>query len=448
MTKNCFPKVQKKARTPELITHAAMSSVEPPDMSILRDRSQLDFYIPAHAYNQAPELCKEMSDHFDNSVERNNKGAEKTVTWPKAKFGMNKHANMVKVLNLFLNTTRSKSEDLEWYIARFERNYAEVKKLGESLSPTCLSVLLLRQAQLTDTDNQIITMNLEFDPKANNADQNFENCKASMRKFQYNKTASHQVIGNQPEQSATSIFSASLDNNDDLNQEQVESIKTSLGNTAARGGRGGRRRGGAKRGHAGGDLTEPNKKRKAEQDQDRNDECRQEIPKQATTERDFLTLIQEPEDQTAQEEIEQETLTLITTKVTEIEAELQPLNKLFQVLEIGENRDRGINKEMIYVEDNTTRHGQHTKGVGKYEQKLTMLVDCGSPSTIVGVENFRQIKKQYTAMVQSSFEYSQSNKHYEFGGGRKTHTHNTTSCSFTTLPAVLHCRPLTLILSL
>ena len=196
MTKNdrkCFPKVQKNARTPEVITSAAMSSV---DMSTLRDCSQLDFYTPAHAYNQAPELCKEMSDHFDNSVERNNKGAEKTVTWPKAKFGMNKHADMVKVLNLFLNTTRSKNENLVEYITRFERNYAEVKKLGESLSPTCLSVLLLRQAQLTDTDNQIITMNLEFDPKANNADQNFENCKVSMRKLQYNKIASHQVIGN------------------------------------------------------------------------------------------------------------------------------------------------------------------------------------------------------------------------------------------------------------
>ena len=199
------------------------------DMSTLRDCSQLDFDTPAHAYNQAQELCKEMSNHFDNSVERNNKGAEKTVTWPKAKFGTNKHANIVKVLNLFLNTTRSKNEDLEWYIARFERNYAEVKKLGESLSSTCLSVLLLRQAQLSETDNQIISMNLEFDPKANNADQNFESCKASMRKFQHNKTASHQVIGNQPEQSATSIVIASLDNN----QEQVESIKTFLGNISA-----------------------------------------------------------------------------------------------------------------------------------------------------------------------------------------------------------------------
>ena len=234
-------------------------------MSILKDRSQLEFYtsalerwatiakasgvaetlladiVLAHAFKQAPELCKEMSDHFDNSLRDDSKGIEKIVTWLKAKFGMNKHADMVKVLNQFLNTTRARSENLVDYITRFERNYAEVKKLGETLSPTCLSILLLRQAQLTDTDSQIITMNLEFDPKADTAEQNFDNCKANMKKFQHNKIANHQAIGNQQKQSATSTFIASLDNNDDFDQEQVESIKTFLGNMSARGGRGGGR---------------------------------------------------------------------------------------------------------------------------------------------------------------------------------------------------------------
>ena len=69
-----------------------MTNIEPPDMSILKDRSQLEFYtlalerwatiakvsgvaetlladiVLAHAFKQAPELCKEMSDHFDNSL--------------------------------------------------------------------------------------------------------------------------------------------------------------------------------------------------------------------------------------------------------------------------------------------------------------------------------------------------------------------------------------------
>ena len=62
----------------------------------------------------------------------------------------------------------------------------------------------------------------------------------------------------------------------------------------------------------------------------------------------------------------------ITTEVKETEAEFQPLNKLLQALEISENLDGGINRERV---------------------KLTMLVDCGPPSTIIGVENFKQIKK-------------------------------------------------------
>ena len=162
---------------------------------------------------------------------------------------MNKHADMVTVSNQFLNTTRAKSE-----------NYAEVKKLGETVSPTCPStLLLLRQAQLTDTDSQIITMNVEFstmnvefitmnvefNPAANIAVQNFRNCEANKKKFQHN----HQTIGNQQKQS-TFMFITSLDNNEDLDQEQVKAIKTLLSDISARGGMGGGRRGRATKGLA------------------------------------------------------------------------------------------------------------------------------------------------------------------------------------------------------
>ena len=81
------------------------------------------------------------------------------------------------------------------------------------------------------------------------------------------------------QQTATTTFIASL--NDDHNPEQMESIKTSLGNTPARRGRGGAARGGTRGG------------------QDR-----------------------------AQEEMEHKIPTFFTTMVEEIEAELQPLHKL------------------------------------------------------------------------------------------------------------------------
>ena len=231
-----------------LPTSQVMSSIEPPDRSILKERSQLEVYILAlkrwATIAKAPELCKEISNNFNNSKGDNNGGIQKIVSWLKEKFSMNKHASMAKVPNQFLNTTRAKSE-----------NYAEVKKLGETVSPTCVSILLfLRQAQSTDTDSQIITMNVEFNPMADIAEQNCGNCKANMKKFQHNKTANCQAIGNQQKQSTTFTFIASLDNNEDLDQEQVKAIKTLLSEISARGGMGGGRRGRVQGGQAGGGL--------------------------------------------------------------------------------------------------------------------------------------------------------------------------------------------------
>ena len=133
--------------------------------------------------------------------------------------------------------------------------------------------------------------------------------------------------------------------------------------------------------------------------------------------------------QIAQEETDYE-MTLVAKITKEEEADYQPLENLFQALSIkhvradsnkaGNNKDTG--REAVYLEDNQTQHWQQTEETNESVHKLTMLVDCGSPSTIVGVENFRQIKQQSPAMIQSGFQYSQSNKHYEFGGGRKTHS--------------------------
>ena len=157
-----------------------------------------------------------------------------------------------------------------------------------------------------------------------------------------------------------------MEDNDDLDPEPKEPTGTFSGKAATRGNRRQRRRKGTKRKHA--------------------------------------------EDDSTQEERDYQILTLITTKVTETETELQPLNKLFQVLNDDKKRDRRGSKETIYLENNILKHGQY----------LNMLLDCGSPSTIVGVETFKQIRNQYTTMVQSSFEYSESNKTYAFGGGRQT----------------------------
>ena len=71
-----------------------------------------------------------------------------------------------------------------------------------------------------------------------------------------------------------------------------------------------------------------------------------------------------------------------------MEMEFQPIEKLKQTLENNEmSEEEEFNKEWI---------------------KLTMLVDCGQFSTIVGIESFKQILDQYTALTRTGLEYSQS----------------------------------------
>ena len=75
------------------------------------------------------------------------------------------------------------------------------------------------------------------------------------------------------------------------------------------------------------------KKRKAEQDQERSAKRQQEDSEQEKEGPSFITFTQDFADQVAQEESEYEILSLIVTNVKEVEAEPQPLQELFKVLQ-------------------------------------------------------------------------------------------------------------------
>merc|ERR550532_1151360 len=109
------------------------------------------------AFKQHTELCKELSSHFGSELRDKEDGVERLITWLQTKYGVKQHGDKVKIINSFLDTSRQKDEDLINFISRFEQSYAEVKKMGEIFSPTCLSVLLVRQAQLN------VTVDMEFD---------------------------------------------------------------------------------------------------------------------------------------------------------------------------------------------------------------------------------------------------------------------------------------------
>ena len=75
------------------------------------------------------------------------------------------------------------------------------------------------------------------------------------------------------------------------------------------------------------------RKRKAEQDQERSAKRQQEGSEKDKEGPSFITFTQDFADQVAQEESEHETLSLIVNNVKEVEAEPQPLQELFKVLQ-------------------------------------------------------------------------------------------------------------------
>ena len=65
---------------------------------------------------QAPELCKEVSKHFDNSLKGNNKEIERTVTWSRAEFGKDNQESMViEEENPILTTTTQQLPGITTY---------------------------------------------------------------------------------------------------------------------------------------------------------------------------------------------------------------------------------------------------------------------------------------------------------------------------------------------
>ena len=239
----------------------SLQQIKPPDMGILKDPTQHGLYISGlerwanlqkaagtseeiladivltHSFEQNLPLTKEMTDHFQESLSNNKNGIKEMVAWLRTKYGLNKHSDMLRILSNFLNTCRRKSppESIADFITRFETNYAEVKKMGETFSSTCLSIMLLRASQLTDTDSQIVAINLEFDPKAADAKKQFDETKAALRKFQHTKTANNLSNPGMHTHTAqpTKTFLAALEDDEELDDYQKADVHNQANNFVA-----------------------------------------------------------------------------------------------------------------------------------------------------------------------------------------------------------------------
>ena len=129
----------------------------------------------------------------------------------------------MKVLNDFVAKSRKPDQDLHHlaictnYTADFEDGYTKLQKMGEKLSSRLLALFLLKNANLTDTEFQIVTANLDFssDGKAQSL---YEDTKDALNKHQ-----NCRVINSKPAGAEKTFFldSRSLDS---LTEEQQNEL--------------------------------------------------------------------------------------------------------------------------------------------------------------------------------------------------------------------------------
>ena len=116
----------------------------------------------------------------------------------------------------FIGTKRSVNQDLLSYVATFESSYSEFKKMGESLSDVFLALFMLSNANLPDTDFQIITANIDFEKARLNAVNVYEDMKAALRKYQYTKTVNQKPL-------KTLLTEANID--EEISEDVVQEFK-------------------------------------------------------------------------------------------------------------------------------------------------------------------------------------------------------------------------------
>ena len=185
-------------------------------------------YVKYHAFQTVPEYFEELDAKFGDSLENKEDGLAEIINFLEQKFGVSQHSEIVRKLNDFYSCSRQKNEDLVKYTSRFEQTYKEVTRIKVAgnrdivtYSSTALAVLLLRTANLSDVDHQIISRSLNFD-EAKEAEEKkiFDKTKAAVIAHQVTKTANHQALPSTGAQGGVKNLSTFL--TEELGLEQGE----------------------------------------------------------------------------------------------------------------------------------------------------------------------------------------------------------------------------------
>ena len=416
----------------------------------------------------APAIYKKLNTHFGDELVGDTAGTEKIILWLEEEYGMTQKADLLRVFNNLMGSQRTQEEDLIQYVQRFENAYQELTRFGEEFSNNLRALILLYNARLPDIDLQIITANLNFcSSDVRVQSQIYDQTKQAIKAHQHIKTA------NKPTNPTflTNMLNIGDESLQSFSREEIEeAVKLVLleRRGGARGGRGQTERR---------ESSHPAAKKKVWKcfkclchhplkaactcpcTQHKHWECpkpseewlRKQKEKQEAEEeeaagtpeavgggtRNFLIYSKQLQ--------EGRTMTLVVKKITAVKSgEFQPLNILKKALKTehrghshrrfgdrqqGNDRGEGSSDPSYVPSLGGTDDVAMTKGEAhkifvarktEETQELSMIIDSASPSTIVSLNIFKEIKQQYPKSIVATLQYEQSNQQFEFGGKETT----------------------------
>ena len=352
-----------------------------------------------------PDLHERLDREIGEKVVNNTNCIDLIITTLKSWFGISKGVDLMKVFNDFITSVRTSSQDLHLYIAEFEGKYNQLEKLGEKLSPRLLALFLLKNANLSDTEFQIITANLNFSTEnEEELKQLFEQTKDALNKHQ-----NCRVINSNKSQESSKTFLVDAANLESLTEEQQNELVLWL-----------------------------KKKNKLEQSSD-------DQPPQKKWRKCYHCLCdcqpkwkkceclcsQHPHWKCPNKPKKPESGAPSATAVTsssdsgKLESNLSNLNSYLSndIKKIPSAKEKTNNRETVQLNHQLTLLANKKNALSGSitGNKHQMTIDTACPTALVGAKLFKKIYQSYPQSIASSqFKSEPSNKTFQFGGGETT----------------------------
>ena len=214
--------IQTAIKPPDLFTHKEDLSLYARQLQRWSRACGIDTklqgdFILLHPSSSNPTLHERLDRELGDKLPNDKTPVETIIKTLEQWFGVDKGVDLMKVFNDFVAKSRKPDQDLHQYTADFEDGYNKLQKMGEKLSSRLLALFLLKNANLTDTEFQIVTANLDFSSEGK-ADSLYEDTKGSLNKHQ-----NCRVINSKPT-GAESTFLIDSKSLDTLSEEQQNEL--------------------------------------------------------------------------------------------------------------------------------------------------------------------------------------------------------------------------------